>query len=529
MLSYFMTKVRSIHPWNINHLKGERDIMEGSPPASLNIQSPDLRPMEELLQTPIDGVRDAIVGALPSNTQPKPMSGELIRYTTKEGGSGKRTKGETLMDEVHITSPASTAHVPPPGIQTVSPPKPKEDPKPNPYQPKIPYPSSLDKSKHLDINNVQVSKGSRSRLACGEEGGVCEVAAKGVDRFDGLTLGGVLFKWVNEPNVLGVWLVIRPGVRGVGLSIAKMVAGVLGISKENGSGKWENNRILEEILRTLEANSPVDVKEPEGSDDYTEVTYDKEQCLSDHYTAPVTPPAYIPSIPFLATMEPADTLLMGDEVISTIPAWETDEFIKSSVDDLVLILREYEVTSDNDLECDIPTTTLVPTTDVREENFDINSPLGEYVVDFLMENEDVAGLPRHLVKQLFRHLLKNPSLTKGMFDEPLGDDTKSTSYDVTFSNPLFYFNDDFTLCNDNSLFDEEFEDISSLDPPKSTLVIDESSLLVIPLLDPNQIQENKKRRDEHAEIISSTKNPVSGSRAEASQRRRNLITQASKT
>ncbi|GJS59845.1 hypothetical protein Tco_0654629, partial [Tanacetum coccineum] len=38
----------------------------------------------------------------------------------------------------------------------------------------------------------------------------------------------------------------------------------------------ENNRILEEILRTQEANSLVDVREPEGSDDYTKVTYDKE-------------------------------------------------------------------------------------------------------------------------------------------------------------------------------------------------------------------------------------------------------------
>nr|GEW35052.1 hypothetical protein [Tanacetum cinerariifolium] len=45
----------------------------------------------------------------------------------------------------------------------------------------------------------------------------------------------------------------------------------------------------------------------------------------------------------------------------------------------------------------------------------------------------------------------------------------------------------------------------------------------------SQIQEDKKRRDEHAEIISSMKNPVSGSSVEASQRRRNLITQASKT
>ncbi|GKD21133.1 hypothetical protein Tco_1222836, partial [Tanacetum coccineum] len=184
--------------------------------------------------------------------------------------------------------------------------------------------------------------------------------------------------------------------------------------------------------------------EPKGSNDYTEVTYEKEQCLGDHYTALVTPPAYTPSIPFLATMEPADTLLMG----MIIP---------------------------------------LPTTDVKEEDFDINSPLGEQVVDFLMENEDVVGLPRHLVKRLFSHLLKNPSLTKGMSDEPLGDDSKSISYDVTFSNPLFDFNDDFTNRNDNPLFDEEFEDISSLDPPESTPVIDESSFLVTPLPDPEQI------------------------------------------
>ncbi|GKC66164.1 ribonuclease H-like domain-containing protein, partial [Tanacetum coccineum] len=59
-----------------------------------------------------------------------------------------------------------------------------------------------------------------------------------------------------------------------------------------------------------------------------------------------------------------------------------------------------------------------------------------------------------------------------------GDDSKPRSYDVTFSNPLFDFNDDFTLCNDNLFFDEEFEDISSLDPHELTSVIDESTLLV---------------------------------------------------
>ncbi|GKD62637.1 hypothetical protein Tco_1300146 [Tanacetum coccineum] len=184
------------------------------------------------------------------------------------------------------------------------------------------------------------------------------------------------------------------------------------------------------------------------------------------------------------TKEPSDTLLIGDEVINTTSARENDEFIKSSVDDLVPILKESEVTSvcDN-LECNMPVNTPLPTTYIREEDFDINSPLGGQVVDFLMENVYVVDLPRHMVKQLFGLLVKNLSYTKRMSDEPLGDDSKPRSYDVTFSNPLFDFNDDFTLCNDNPLFDEEFEDISSLDPPDSTPVINESTLLVTPLPD----------------------------------------------
>ncbi|GJT63528.1 hypothetical protein Tco_1007061 [Tanacetum coccineum] len=180
----------------------------------------------------------------------------------------------------------------------------------------------------------------------------------------------------------------------------------------------ENNRIWEEILRTQMPNLAVVPKEPEGSDDYTEVTYDKEKCLSDHYTALVTPPAYTPSIPFLATMEPADTFLMGDEVISTILERENDEFIKSSVDDLVPIPRDSEVTS---------------VYDDLERRIDFN-PRD-------IETNDLIPVP-------------------WVFDEPLGNsDSVPRSYDVTFSNPLFDFNDDYTLCYDNPLFDEEFEDI----------------------------------------------------------------------
>ncbi|GJS69185.1 hypothetical protein Tco_0702026 [Tanacetum coccineum] len=157
----------------------------------------------------------------------------------------------------------------------------------------------------------------------------------------------------------------------------------------------ENNRILEEMLRTQMLNSPVVLNEPEGSDDYTEVTYDKEQCLSDHYTAPVTPPAYTPSIQFLATMEPTNTFLMK---------------------------HEFEVTSDSVLECDMPATTPLPPTDNGVADFDIDSPLGEYVVDFLMKNVDVAYSLLLLVPSCF-----------AIFDlEPL-----SLSFNFVFTSEIF--------------------------------------------------------------------------------------------
>ncbi|GKA13411.1 hypothetical protein Tco_0693057 [Tanacetum coccineum] len=220
----------------------------------------------------------------------------------------------------------------------------------------------------------------------------------------------------------------------------------------------------------------------EESDDVSKVIFEEEKFSRQQCIAPIIHPplAYTPPPPFLATMEPLGTLLTGDEDSSTNPARETDKFIKSSVDDLVSILREFKVTSDSNLECDMPVNTPLPTTDVREENFDINSPIGEHVVDFLMENEDIANLPRNLVKQLFSYLVKHPSSTKRMSAEPLGDDSKPRSYDVTFSNSLFDFNDDYTLCYDNLLFDDEFEDISSLDPLESTPVINESTFLVTP-------------------------------------------------
>ncbi|GKC16753.1 hypothetical protein Tco_1013535 [Tanacetum coccineum] len=171
------------------------------------------------------------------------------------------------------------------------------------------------------------------------------------------------------------------------------------------------------------------------------------------------------------TMEPSDTLLMGDHY--TAP---------SSVDDLVLIPRESEVTSVyDDLECSMPLDSPPsPRFDVLGER-KVDIALGEHFDTLSTGDKEINFDPIRDIEELERLLNDDPVLVPREFDEPLGhSDSISRSYDVTFLNYLFDFNDDYTLCYDNPLFDEEFEDISSLEPLESTPVIDESSLLVIP-------------------------------------------------
>ncbi|GKB55370.1 hypothetical protein Tco_0906123 [Tanacetum coccineum] len=59
-------------------------------------------------------------------------------------------------------------------------------------------------------------------------------------------------------------------------------------------------------------------------------------------------PPSIAITPVLPTLEPEDSLIMGNEELSTIPEKESDEFIKSSVEDLVPIPSESEDTSGSD-------------------------------------------------------------------------------------------------------------------------------------------------------------------------------------
>ncbi|GKD67965.1 hypothetical protein Tco_1322055, partial [Tanacetum coccineum] len=141
-------------------------------------------------------------------------------------------------------------------------------------------------------------------------------------------------------------------------------------------------------------------------------------------------------------MEPLDPLLMGDEVISTTPARKNDEFIKSSVDDFVPIPRKSEVTLvSTDLECsmlfDSPP---LPRTDVLgDAKVDIDLPFGEHL-DTLSTGDREIDFNRSDLETI--DLVPDPR----MFNVPLdNDDSISRSFDVTISNPLFDFDDNYSL------------------------------------------------------------------------------------
>ncbi|GJU97357.1 hypothetical protein Tco_1326628 [Tanacetum coccineum] len=98
---------------------------------------------------------------------------------------------------------------------------------------------------------------------------------------------------------------------------------------------------------------------------------------------------------------------MGDEHLSTIPEKESDKVKMSSVEDLVPILSESEDTSGSNSDCDLPMC-------------DYFSPINVY-------------------------------------------EEKS----VTFSNPLFDLNEDFTSSDDESLSDEDETDIQEKEQKES--------------------------------------------------------------
>ncbi|GJS45307.1 hypothetical protein Tco_0595428 [Tanacetum coccineum] len=91
-------------------------------------------------------------------------------------------------------------------------------------------------------------------------------------------------------------------------------------------------------------------------------------------------PLCVAITPVLSTEEPVDSLIMEDEHLDTIPATESDEVIKSSVEDLVPIPSESEGISDK--MCDVPFRDNSPPLDISKDQFE----------DFSDSNDDSTSI-----------------------------------------------------------------------------------------------------------------------------------------
>nr|GEY49921.1 hypothetical protein [Tanacetum cinerariifolium] len=90
--------------------------------------------------------------------------------------------------------------------------------------------------------------------------------------------------------------------------------------------------------------------------------------------------------PVLPTEEPEYSLSMGYEHFSTISEMMSDEVTESSVEKLVPIPSEYEVTSEDKKECDVPVCKDSSTIDVCENHYEILSDSNN---DNISSNDDV--------------------------------------------------------------------------------------------------------------------------------------------
>ncbi|GJU33608.1 hypothetical protein Tco_1181962 [Tanacetum coccineum] len=206
------------------------------------------------------------------------------------------------------------------------------------------------------------------------------------------------------------------------------------------------------IQRKQAANISTHTPEPSRHFNFTCDDDDDDE----EYSIPLKDmPQISPSIalaPVSSIMEPEDSLIMGNEELSTIPEKESDEFIKSSVEDLIPIPRESEDTSGSDSE------SVLPSSD------DFSPIFEEKSVTFsnpLFDSNDFTS-----------------SDNESLSDEDVPEDVK------IYSNPLFEFDDEYISSDVNPLFDEVLEDIECKESYDSNL--DESTFLVTPLSDSNE-------------------------------------------
>ncbi|GJS99677.1 hypothetical protein Tco_0820847 [Tanacetum coccineum] len=202
--------------------------------------------------------------------------------------------------------------------------------------------------------------------------------------------------------------------------------------------------------------------------------------LEDYTIIYSKPKAITPDLP---TVDPDNSLSMGDEHLSTIPEMETDKVIKSSVENLIPIPSEFEGISDD--ACDVPVCENPFTFDALNDHSEILSDSNdddtssddndfediEYVSLEEVNNdqeekefdlEDILQIQDVILREKLLNISRLITNIESLNDNPTPDRVlKSPSLvpiSVTDSNSFFEKSDTSFSFSDNSL--PEFETFS---------------------------------------------------------------------
>nr|GEV64476.1 hypothetical protein [Tanacetum cinerariifolium] len=239
-----------------------------------------------------------------------------------------------------------------------------------------------------------------------------------------------------------------------------------------------------ETIITTAANLSIHTFEPSRRfnyicyDDDDDYDYEESTIPLNEIISQLPPSIVITTSPPVLPIEDLEvSLIIGNEELNTIPKKKPDEFIKSSVEDHVLIPSESKDTSGSDSECILPSCDdFSPINIFKEKLVTFSNP-------FFNSNDDFTSSD----------------------DESLSDEDVPKDNVKIYSNPLFEFDDEYISSDVNPLFNEVLEDIEFKDSYDSNL--DESTFLVTPPSDSNDDEELRIVRFNglgHVEIVNET-------------------------
>nr|GFC09279.1 hypothetical protein [Tanacetum cinerariifolium] len=175
----------------------------------------------------------------------------------------------------------------------------------------------------------------------------------------------------------------------------------------------------------------------------------------------------LPSYSAVTPTEPVDSLSMGDEHLNTIPATESDEFIKSCVENLVLNPSE----SEGENECDVPAGFTTFSNVLFDDDYDSDSSNDQSLSDEDVQEKiysnplfDEEIIPMEIDPHSFN---TESDLIESMpnHDSSIIISSKIDSLFDEFAGELTIPNEDSDSPMEEIVFDNSNVDIESFSPP----------------------------------------------------------------